>query len=104
MNLFANMLAIAGLPEKFGWAHIGIIAGAVVVLALLIWGIVKFSKRQIRRSHMYTYEKQREDEKPRTYTYEKQKEDEKPRTYTYQKQREEEKKREEKRIKARNGK
>lgn len=90
MNLFANMLAIAGLPEKFGWAHIGVIAAGVVVLALLIWGIVKFSKRQIRRSHMYTYEKQREDEKPRTYTY--------------QKQREEEKKREEKRIKARNGK
>ena len=90
MNLFANMLAFAGLPEKFGWAHIGIIAGAVVVLALLIWAIVKYTKRAVRRSHLYTYEKQKEDEKPRTYTY--------------QKQREEEKKREEKRIKARNGK
>ena len=79
MNLFANMLAIAGLPEKFGWAHIGIIAGAVVVLALLIWAIVKYAKRAVRRSHMYTYEKQREDEKPRTYTYEKQREKERKR-------------------------
>ena len=78
------------IPDPIMWYHIAILVGAVVVLGLLIWGVVKFTKRQVRRSHLYTYEKQKEDEKPRVYTY--------------QKQREKEKKREEQRIKARNGK
>ena len=88
--LISTLAAGFQMPEKIMWYHVAILVGAVVVLGLLIWGLVKYTQRQVRRSHLYTYEKQKEDEKPRVYTY--------------QKQREEEKKREEKRIKARNGK
>ena len=60
-----------------------------VAIALLLYyiqfAIIRLVQRYVRRKGMYTYEKQREDEKPRVYSYQKQKAKEKQRTYSYQK-------------------
>ena len=58
--LISTLAAGFQMPEKIMWYHIAILVGAVVVLGLLIWGLVKYTKRQVRRSHLYTYEKQKE--------------------------------------------
>ena len=59
--------------------------GIALAIFYIEYAIIKGIARYIRRKGMYTYEKQREDEKPRVYSYQKQKEKEKPRTYSYQK-------------------
>ena len=59
--------------------------GIALAIFYIEYAIIKGVARYVRRKGMYTYEKQREDEKPRVYSYQKQKAKEKPRTYSYQK-------------------